>query len=179
MQIRQLIIGVMGSKDREQSELSVPLGQLIARKGFHLLTGGAQGVMKKVSEAFYSVPKSERQGVTIGVIPTIEEPNGFFKIREGYPNPFVEVPIITPLPISDVNNPALINRNHVNILTSDIVIALPGGPGTANEINLALKFGKPLILFDPDNTSPNFPPSVPRALTINDIDRFLNEQSSG
>lgn len=40
-----------------------------------------------------------------------------------------------------------LSRNHINILTSDVVVALPGGPGTASEVRLALHYGKPVVLF--------------------------------
>ena len=29
------------------------------------------------------------------------------------------------------------SRNHVNVLSSDVVVALPGGPGTLSELRLA------------------------------------------
>jgi len=167
------IIGVMGSRDQEHPELTVPLGQMIARKGFHLLTGGGIGVMLKVSEAFCSVPKSERKGMCIGIVPTSEKPPGHFIMKKNYPNPYVEIPIITPLPTSDRQKPDQINRNHVNILTSDAVIALPGGTGTRNEIMLAVKFGNPLILFDPENRLKDVSPQAPRACALADIEQFL------
>jgi hypothetical protein len=37
-------------------------------------------------------------------------------------------------------------RNVINVLSSDVVIALPGGPGTVSEVALALKSGKPVIV---------------------------------
>ena len=37
-------------------------------------------------------------------------------------------------------------RNVINILSSDIIVALPGSAGTLSEISLALKNSKPLVL---------------------------------
>jgi predicted Rossmann-fold nucleotide-binding protein len=34
------------------------------------------------------------------------------------------------------------------VLSSDVVVACPGGPGTVSEIALALKYSKPVILLD-------------------------------
>ena len=39
-------------------------------------------------------------------------------------------------------------RNCINVLSSDVVVACPGGAGTLSEIALALKNNKPLILLD-------------------------------
>ncbi len=130
--------------------------------------------MLKVSEAFCSVPKDERKGVCIGIVPTNENQPGLFTLKNGYPNIFVEVPIITPLPVSDPKRPDLINRNHVNILSSDAIIALPGGNGTANEIMLAQKFGKPIIIFESENAQNDSPDTIPRTRSIQEIENFLN-----
>jgi predicted Rossmann-fold nucleotide-binding protein len=42
-------------------------------------------------------------------------------------------------------------RNCINVLSSHVVVACPGGAGTLSEIALALKYGKKVILleFDP------------------------------
>ena len=37
------------------------------------------------------------------------------------------------------------SRNHINILTSDLVILLPGGEGTASEAELAVRYNKSVI----------------------------------
>ncbi len=120
------IIGVMGSSQEDSAELAGPLGLLIARLGCHLLTGGRGGVMEAVSRAFCSV--KDRRGSTLGILP------------EGSPpNPFVEIPIFTQLPATnDPSHPEWRwSRNHINIRTSSAVIALPGGAGTASELELA------------------------------------------
>lgn len=82
--------------------------------------------MEAVSRAFCSV--EDRHGCALGILP------------EGSPpNPFVEIPIFTQL--SAMNDPShpewRWSRNHINIRTSNAVIALPGGAGTASELELA------------------------------------------
>jgi uncharacterized protein (TIGR00725 family) len=37
-------------------------------------------------------------------------------------------------------------RNAINVLSSDVVIALPGGAGTLSEVALALKSGKTVVV---------------------------------
>ena len=41
----------------------------------------------------------------------------------------------------------MLSRNHINILTSDAIVALPGGAGTASEVALALSYGRPIVAF--------------------------------
>jgi predicted Rossmann-fold nucleotide-binding protein len=41
-------------------------------------------------------------------------------------------------------------RNMINVLSSHVVVACPGGAGTLSEIALALKHGRPVILLDMD-----------------------------
>jgi len=125
------VVGVMGSGWDEHPSLTIPLGELIAKKGFDLLTGGGGGVMKSVSAAFTSVP--DRQGICIGILK-----------KDTQPNPFVELPIFTHLPHS---SKAQSSRNHINVLTPAVVIALPGGAGTLSEIELAVAYGRPIVFF--------------------------------
>ena len=44
-------------------------------------------------------------------------------------------------------------RNVINVLSSRVVVACPGGAGTASEVALAVKCNRPVILFgfDPGN----------------------------
>jgi predicted Rossmann-fold nucleotide-binding protein len=41
-----------------------------------------------------------------------------------------------------------LSRNHINVLTSDAVLVLPGGSGTLSEVELAAEYGwTPVLLF--------------------------------
>ena len=148
----------MGDGTRDYPELTVPLGQTLARLGFHLLTGAGAGVMCGVSQAFAeSVP---RAGVVIGVVPSSGVQSGVKdQPKTGYPNPFVEVPIFTHLPGGGANISDPMTRNHINVLSSDFLVFLPGGPGTALEAALARVYGKPLY-------EVNRPEQLPKLIAV-------------
>jgi uncharacterized protein (TIGR00725 family) len=144
--MRRKIVGVMGGK-RDFPELTVPLGELIARSGYHLLTGAGLGIMEGVSRAFFEY--EGRGGAAIGIVRAVTLCAGTIQgsRREYLPNqvnPWVEIPIYTQLHLSSED---CLSRNHINVLTSDVVIALPGNEGTASEVELALQYGVPLIIF--------------------------------
>ncbi|WP_332747793.1 DNA-binding protein [Hydrogenophaga sp.] len=142
------VIGVMGSGSRPWNRLATPLGAWIAKAGHHLLTGGGQGVMASVGKAFHGHPG--RRGCAIGVLPTLADPERGYLPLVGYPNAHVDIRIVTPLPRRAASDPPdLLTRNHVNVLSSDVVVALPGAHGTRDEVRLCLQFRKPVIGFGP------------------------------
>jgi uncharacterized protein (TIGR00725 family) len=138
------IVGVIGSGTEAHSEKAKPLGEWLARQGVHLLTGGGGGVMESVSRAFFEV--RERKGFVIGIIPGAER-DGRCEPKPGYPNRWVEIPIFTHLPLSGTRGADPMSRNHINILSSDVLVALPGAAGTASEVQLALTYDKPFVVF--------------------------------
>ena len=140
--LRQPIVAVMGSGMDEHGELAGPLGEWIGANGCHLLTGGGAGVMASVSRAFHSV--EGRVGRSIGILPGSSEAGGRGS-PGGYPNHWVEIPIRTHLPLSGERGRDPMSRNHLNVLSSDVIVALPGGAGTRSEVELALEYGRPLI----------------------------------
>ena len=101
--------------------------------------------MTAVSSAFAST--KPRQGLVIGVVPGHKDAEGIPSPPDGYPNPYVELAIRTHLPHSGERGEDDLSRNHINILTADVVVALPGSSGTASEVRLAAKYGKPIICF--------------------------------
>lgn len=138
----QPIVGVMGSGRREYRELAGPLGEWVASSGSHLLTGGGSGVMAAVSRAFHSV--EGRKGRVIGVLPG-DVGTGEPVAPSGYPNQWVEIPIRTHLPLSGEQGRDPMSRNHLNVLSADVIVALPGGAGTRSEVELALEYRRPLM----------------------------------
>lgn len=140
---RRPIIGVMGSGSQEHAELATPLGIWIAEQGCHLLTGGGGGVMSTAARAFTSV--AGRQGLSFGVLPCRPDDPG--ATPEGYPNPWIEIPIRTHLAARGANGGDPRSRNHVNVLTADVLVVLPGGAGTATELMLAVNYGRPVAVF--------------------------------
>lgn len=102
------------------------LGRQIALQGWILLTGGRNaGVMHAASQG-----AKQADGLTIGILPGSEASEV---------SSAVDIPILTGMSSA---------RNHINILSSQIVIACGMGCGTASEIALALKAAKPVILLN-------------------------------
>jgi uncharacterized protein (TIGR00725 family) len=138
---RRPIVAIIGSGDPDQGNpgLAAAVGRLIAEMGFHLLTGGGRGVMADACRGFTSVPN--REGLAIGVIPrsTLGD-----EAKAGYPNPWVEIPILTHL-AGRLGPDGEDSRNPINVLTAWRIVALPGGEGTRAEIRLALRYGKPVL----------------------------------
>lgn len=65
-------------------------------------------------------------GMAIGVLPCRED-DPHCQPKPGYPNPWVEVPLVTHLPLSEPRGTEPLSRNHIIVLSSAAVIALPGG----------------------------------------------------
>jgi uncharacterized protein (TIGR00725 family) len=165
-------IGVMGSGSDEFDAVAKPLGQLLGRLHVNLLTGAGGGVMTSVSRAYTEVPRE--RGICIGIVPCADI-NNRAKARDKYPNRFVELPIFTHLPYSGEQGQHDLSRNHINILSSTAIVALPGGTGTASEVALAVKYQKPIIAFSPSEALvSSFHPTVRRTRQISDVEAFQN-----
>jgi uncharacterized protein (TIGR00725 family) len=123
------IIGVMGPGDQAAAptiEQSYQLGYLIGQRGWVVLSGGRNvGVMEAVSRG-----AKDANGLVVGILPDGDRSRL---------SPFVDIAIVT-----DLGNA----RNNINVLSSDIVVALEGGMGTLSEVALALKSGKPVLLLN-------------------------------
>ena len=120
------VIGVMGSGRPllpAAAATARHLGALIAAEDWVLLTGGrASGVMDACSQGARSAG-----GFVVGVLPDADASRA---------SSALDLAIRTGL--GDA-------RNVVNVLSSDVVIALPGGAGTLSEVALALSARKPVI----------------------------------
>ena len=140
----------MGSSSEPFKHLSEPIGRLIAESGCHLLTGGGYGVMAEVSKAFCEV--ENRTGHSIGILrssdlPLLKEKKQERRQVSHIVNPWVEIPILTHLPLSGEFGTDFMSRNHINVMASDLVIALPGGQGTFSEVTLRVQYRRPIVLF--------------------------------
>ena len=161
----------MGSSTRAYEDLAEPLGRWLASIGVNLLTGGGAGTMEAVSRAFAEV--HPRAGLVVGVLPA-DLPDGIAVPRAGYPNPSVELAIFTHLPLSGISGTDPRSRNHINILSSHVVIVLPGNEGTESEMTLAVRYGKPVIAFFGHYAVEWQPPQgVPVARTMAEVERFV------
>jgi uncharacterized protein (TIGR00725 family) len=169
--VAQQTVSVIGSGTDEHDALARDIGGLLARLGVNLLTGGGRGVMTSVSRAFVQTPKS--RGICIGIIPCFSESERA-RPKDGYPNQYVELAIYTHLPHSGSRGKDDLSRNHINILSSVAVVALPGELGTASEVSLAVDYNKPVIVYSPEkNLVEHFMPSVKRATTLREVEEFL------
>ncbi len=168
------IVGIMGSGKEPWLELVQPLAEWIAQQGFHLLTGGGNGVMHSASEAFVRV--QNREGLCLGIMPTVAHPESGYVPKEGYPNKWVELSIISPLD-GFQGDDAVLNRNYINVLTSHVIVALPGSRGTRNEVELAQRFHKPIILYGPKSAFTDFPPSSIHTSSLPEVQEFIFKNS--
>ncbi len=146
------LIAVIGSGSDRQPHLSTPLGRRLAEKGYSLINGGGGGVMAETAKAFIKV--ENRKGLVVGVIPSANpcgtaEERKRYKPPPGYPNACTELIIRTHLHLSKTMGKDTASRNHIIVLSSDHVVALPGGPGTRSEVELALDYGKSPVLISP------------------------------
>lgn len=174
---RRPVVGVMGSSARAFEDLAEPLGRWLASIGVHLLTGGGVGTMEAVSRAFAQV--RPRGGLVVGVLPA-DLPDGIAVPREGYPNESVELAVFTHLPLSGITGTDPRSRNHINILSSDVVVVLPGNEGTESEMTLAVRYGRPAIAFFGDHEVDWRPPEgVSVARTMAEVERFVRGALAG
>lgn len=169
------IIGVMGSHENEWEEFSVPIGQMIAEHDYHLLTGAGGGVMMAVAKAFVEV--EDRAGVSIGIAPTADY-DGDPLPTEVYPNPYIEVPVVTPLDAKAQMDKMPYSKNYVNVMSSHAIIILPGSHGTRNEVSLAIKYKKPVVLFGPKTAFEKFPEHPTHVDTVDEVREFLEKATA-
>ena len=129
---QRIIIGVMGAGEGATANdiaAAERLGELIAREGWIVLTGGRDaGVMAAATRGAKRIAGS----ITVGVLPTESG-----DVAQG-----VDIPIFTGLGNA---------RDAINVLSSRVVITCGTlSPGTTIEAAFAVKLGKPLILLMPN-----------------------------
>lgn len=120
------VVCVLGTLQSEFS-FTEKLGELIAKNGFDLVTGGLGGNMDKVREAFYKAKTPEQHSVWC--------PNTNPTEKDAKP------------PNQDEIIPAVPPEEKNYVARADFVIALPGGPGVVAEIGKAKEHKKPCIGF--------------------------------
>lgn len=97
-------------------------GQLLARAGATVITGGLGGVMEAASRG-----AAGAGGMTIGILPGADPHDA---------NPYVRQAIPTGLGVV---------RNLVVVTAADVVLAIGGRHGTLSEIGLALRMGRQVV----------------------------------
>jgi uncharacterized protein (TIGR00725 family) len=168
---RRWMVGVLGSGSEEHAALAEPLGRWLAHEGFDLLTGGGRGVMTAVCRAFHDV--TQRRGVTVGILPAGPPP--------GYPNPYIDMAIHTHLPQRGAQGAGEGSRNHLIVLSAHVLVALPGGPGTRTEVELATRYHRPILAYLGDGRIEGIEPgSVPLcAADLGEVQVFILSHTRG
>jgi uncharacterized protein (TIGR00725 family) len=125
--LSRILVGVVGPGGGARDEdlaAAYEVGRLVAQAGWVLVTGGrAAGVMEAASRGAH-----EAGGLTVGILPGADASGA---------SPFVHIPVVTGMGQA---------RNNVNVLTARALVACGAGPGTASEVALAVKAGKPVVL---------------------------------
>ena len=165
------MIAVIGSSKEQYIHLSIPLGKLLAEKGYSLINGGGSGVMLSTAKAFCSIPK--RKGYVIGIIPSdsiCSSPldRASYRSPPDYPNSYTEIIIRTHLHSSGTKGKNMASRNHIIILSAASIIALPGGAGTQSEVELAIEYKKPLVLLNSSGEWDSFSNLAPTVKSVSD-----------
>lgn len=125
---RQPYVAVIGDRDPRGPdahrilEWAEEVGQLLARGGAAVITGGMGGVMRAASRGAASAG-----GLTIGILPGDDPAEA---------NEYVQVPITTGLGVV---------RNLVVVTAADAVVAIGGRHGTLSEIGLAMRMGRQVV----------------------------------
>jgi len=134
--------------------------------------------MAETARAFLEV--ETRKGKVIGILPAqasceSQKERENYQSPPGYPNAFTEIILRTHLPDSGSQGKRVSSRNHIIVLSANIVIALPGGPGTRSEIELALEYKKRLILLSPNEEWKEFEGQAETATTLQAITQKLTQ----
>jgi len=103
-------------------EWAEEIGQLLARAGATVVTGGLGGVMRAASRGAVSAG-----GMTIGILPGADASEA---------NEYVRLSIPTGLGVM---------RNLVVVTAADAIVAVGGRHGTLSEIGLALRMGRHVV----------------------------------
>ncbi len=124
--MRRTVIGVMGGGSAVERDLEAArsLGGRIAGEGWALLNGGRDtGIMEAASAGARG-----KGGLVIGIVPG----DSMRGVSQS-----LDIAVLTGMGSA---------RNVINVLSSDVVVACPGGAGTLSEIALALKYEKKVVL---------------------------------
>lgn len=124
-------VGVMGSASgdilRDYLEKAFELGRAVARRGCVLVTGACPGLPLAAAGG-----AKHESGFVVGISPGLSLDEHLFKYRS--PAEWHDVLIFT--------GSGLMEREVVNIRSSDIVVIVGGGSGTLGELAIAYDEGK-------------------------------------
>ncbi len=129
-----ILIGVVGGDKAPDRILGIAkeVGSGIAKGGCALVCGGLGGVMEASAKG-----AKESGGLTIGILPGFDRKEA---------NAYIDIPIVTGMSHA---------RNAIVARTADAIIVVDGELGTLSELALGLKMGKPVIIIEGAEPSPN------------------------
>ena len=170
--------GLLSAAERD----AIVRGLQVVRAELELVRGEGKKA-ERVPGAFFEA--APREGIVIGVIPASVEPldalerrdatSVDYDVPDGYPNPWVELAIYTHLPDSGHQGTLRSSRNHLNVLSADAIVALPGEAGTESEMWLAVQYGVPIAAYGAHRT---VPPGIVHARTLSEMRAFLTAHLS-
>lgn len=122
------VMGPSGALDNTQRLDAYEIGAAVAKRGLVLITGGMSGVMESASAG-----AKQAGGLVVGLCPGRDKADV---------NSYVDVAIMTSMGGG---------RNYMNILSSDIVVAIGSNTsaGTLSEIAFALQQAVPIMIMRP------------------------------
>jgi len=132
---RKLQIGVMGPAVSEYPqnpqtkkmvcEFAEKIGELLAKRGVIVFTGGMDGVMELASKG-----AKNKNGITVGTPGRTRNMS----------NKYVDIEVLTPIDVGDFI--------FAGILSCDAIITIPGGAGTFAEVCIAYRNKKPNVIIE-------------------------------
>lgn len=135
MKKRKLQIGIIGSAGREEyknggasaslCKKAEKIGFLLARAGATIVTGGKGGIMETVARG-----AKKGGGIAIGIVKGE---------KRFVSNKFVDIEFVTGMQADGLDELLL-------VLSCDALIALGGGAGTLQEIVIAYRIQKPVVV---------------------------------
>ena len=132
---RKLQIGVMGPAVSEYPqnpqtkkmvcEFAEKIGELLAKRGVIVFTGGMDGVMELASKG-----AKNKNGITVGTPGRTRNMS----------NKYVDIEVLTPIDVGDFI--------FAGVLSCDVIITIPGGAGTLAEVCIAYRNKKPNVIIE-------------------------------
>jgi uncharacterized protein (TIGR00725 family) len=155
-------VAVIGTANPTQAQYqaSRTVGRGLAGLGLAVICGGRGGVMEAACAGV-----AEAGGLSLGILPGDDGSEA---------NPFASIVLPTGLGNRDqaeAGGHADFSRNRVIVCAASCAIAVGGGHGTANEIKLALEFGRPVFgICEPPEPEPS---TVLQASTVVELYHVL------
>lgn len=152
--MRRFAVTVIGNKEggsrwsEETARMAYEVGRVAAEIGFVVVHGGRTGVMREVARGCH-----EAGGFNIGILPGAEFDEA---------NEFCDLVVPTAIGFA---------RNVITACSGDVLVALPGGQGTLQEISYAISYGRPVLSWD----SWTVHESIDSASTIDQVQDWLKQ----